>query len=110
LKKVAKEYEDLYKQLKNAKKSLEDEIGEVYKKDHFFQIHNEMIKRQLNQQYNKAVMGEEEDVDKPIIKHHLAEQTQLQQILCDFSRDLSPEGIVSRKVSAVDLFLTLASR
>jgi hypothetical protein len=35
-KKVAKEYKDLRKRLKNAKKSLEDEIGEAYRKDYFF--------------------------------------------------------------------------
>lgn len=47
-KKVRKEYEeDLRKQVKNTKMSLEDEIGGAYRKDYFFQAHNEMIKRQL---------------------------------------------------------------
>ena len=41
------------------------------------------------------VVEEEEDVE-PVIEHQLAERTQLQQILCDFSRDLSPQDIVSR--------------
>lgn len=109
-KKVAKEYEDLRKQLKNAKKSLEDEIEDAYRKDYFFQIHNEMMKRQLNRQQNKAAIEEEEEVDEPVIEHELVERTQLQQVLCDFSRDLSPQGIVSRKVSAINLFVALASR
>ena len=54
-------------------------------------------------------MEEEEDVE-PVIKHQLTERTQLQQILCDFSRDLSPQDIVSWKVSAINLFVALASR
>ena len=95
-KKVRKEYEDLRKQLKNAKKSLEDEIKDAYRKDYFFQIHNEMMKRQLNRQLNKAV-AEVEEVE-PVIEHQLAERTQLQQVLCDFSTGLSPPDIVSRKV------------
>jgi hypothetical protein len=108
-KKVGKEYEDLRKQLKNAKKSLEDEIKDAYRKDYFFQIHNEMMKRQLNRQLNKAVVEEVEEVE-PVIEHQLAERTQLQQVLCDFSTDLSPQDIVSRKVSAINLFVALASR
>jgi len=111
-KKVRKEYKDLRKQLKNTKKSLEDEIEDAYRKDYFFQIHNEMIKRQLKRQLNKAVVEEEEEEEediKPIIEHQLAERTQLQQILCDFSRDLSPQDIVSWKVCAINLFVALAS-
>ncbi|KAE8440383.1 hypothetical protein EG329_008182 [Mollisiaceae sp. DMI_Dod_QoI] len=110
-KKVAEEYEDLRKKLKNAKKSLEDEIEDAYRKDYFFQIHNEMMKRQLNRQQNKAVTGEEAEEDvEPVIEHQLIERTQLQQILCDLSRDLRPQAIVSRKVSAINLFVALASR
>jgi hypothetical protein len=110
-KKVAKEYEDLRKQLKNTKKSLEDEIGDAYRKDYFFQIHNEMMKRQLERHLDKAVAVEEEEEDvEPVIEHQLVERTQLQQILCDFSKGLSPQDIVSRKVSAINLFAALASR
>lgn len=74
---------------------MEDEIKDVYRKDYFFQIYNKMIKRQLNRQQNKTIIEEEEEEDddddfEPVIKHYLAERTQLQQILCDFSRDLSP--------------------
>ena len=108
-KKVRKEYEDLRKQLKNAKKSLEDEIKDAYRKDYFFQIHNEMMKRQLNRQLNKAVVEEVVEVE-PVIEHQLAERTQLQQVLCDFSTGLSPQDIVSRKVSAINLSVALASR
>jgi hypothetical protein len=87
---------------------LEDEIKDVYRKDYFFQIHNEMMKRQLNRQFNKAV--EEVEEVEPVIEHQLAERIQLQQVLCDFSTDLSPQDIVSRKVSGINLFVALASR
>lgn len=42
-----KEHEDLRKQLTNTKKSLRTEIEDAYRKDYFFQIYNEMMKRQL---------------------------------------------------------------
>jgi len=57
-----------------------------------------------------AVVEEEDEGVEPVIEHQLAERTQLQQILCDFSRDLSPQDIVSRKAAAIDLMVALASR
>jgi signal recognition particle GTPase len=104
---IQKEYEDLRKQLTNAKKSLKDEINDVYMKDYFFRIHNEMTKKQLNRQLNKTVV--EEDVE-PVIEHQLEERIRLQQITCNLSRDLSPQDIVSRKVLAINLIIALASR
>jgi hypothetical protein len=44
-KKIKKEHDDLRKGLTNAKKSLRDEIDKAYRKDYFFRIHNEMMKR-----------------------------------------------------------------
>jgi hypothetical protein len=82
-KKIKKEHKDLGKELTNAKKSLRDDIDKAYRKDYFFCIHNEMMKRQLE----KTV--EEEDVE-PVIQHQLEERIRLQQILCDFTRDLKP--------------------
>jgi hypothetical protein len=51
----------------------------------------------------------EEEVE-PVVEHQLEERTQLQEILCDFSKDLSPQDIVSRKVFAINLMTALASR
>jgi hypothetical protein len=70
-KKIKKEHKDLGKELTNAKKSLRDDIDKAYRKDYFFCIHNEMMKRQLD----KTV--EEEDVE-PVIQHQLEERTRLQ--------------------------------
>jgi hypothetical protein len=107
------EHEDLRKQLANAKKSLRTEIEEAYRKDYFFQIHNEMMKRQLQRHLDKTTVEEETEDAKdiePIVEHQLEERTRLQQVLCDLSKDLSPQAIVSRKVIAINLMIALASR
>ena len=69
----------------------------AYRKDYFFRIHNEMMKIQLKRPLNKTAV---EDEVEPLVEHQLKERTQLQRIICDFSKGLSPEAIVSRKVSA----------
>jgi len=43
-KNIKTEYDDLGKKRINATKSLKDEIKNVYRKDYFFRVHNEMIK------------------------------------------------------------------
>jgi hypothetical protein len=45
---IKEKHNDLYKQLKNTKKNLKDEIEKAYKSDYFFCIYNKIIKRQLN--------------------------------------------------------------
>jgi len=80
---IKEKHDNLRKQLRNAKKNLKDKIKKAYKSDYFFCIYNEMIKRQLN----KSVVEEEV---KLVVKHQLEEQTQLQEILCDFLKGLSP--------------------
>lgn len=51
-----------------------------------------------------------EDEVEPLVEHQLEERTQLQRIICDFSKGLSPEAVVARKVSAINLMIALASR
>jgi hypothetical protein len=70
-------------------------------------IYNAMMKRQLNRPLNKTAVEEEAE---PIIEHQLEERTQLQLILCDLSKDLSSQAIVTRKVYAINLQIALASR
>lgn len=48
--------------------------------------------------------------EEPVVEHQLEEQMQLQRIICDFSKGLSPEAIVARKVSAIDLIVALVFR
>ncbi|KAH9206214.1 hypothetical protein DL95DRAFT_488166 [Leptodontidium sp. 2 PMI_412] len=102
------EYDDLGKQLTNAKKSLKDEIKIEYRKDYFFRVHNEMTKMQLQRRLNKEVVVEDEV--EPLVERQLEERTQLQRTICDFSKGLSPEAVVARKVSTIDLMIALASR
>jgi hypothetical protein len=98
------EHKQVQQRLKNAKKSLTDELNAAYRKDYFFRIHNEMMKMSLDQ---TAI---EEPGDEPMVQHALEERNQLQVVLGDFSRDLTSQEIVSRKVTAVTLFVALASR
>jgi hypothetical protein len=65
-----------------------------------------MMKRQLNRPLNETVVEEAE----PVIEHQLEERTRLQLVLCDLSKDLSPQAIVARKVYAINLQIALASR
>ena len=51
---------------------LEDELEAEHRKDYFFYIHNEMMKRQLNRPLNETVVEEEAE---PVIEHQLEERT-----------------------------------
>jgi hypothetical protein len=108
-KRTQKEHEDLGKQLRNLTKSFKTEIEAANRKEYFYHIHNEMMKRQLQRHLDKAVVEELEDPEQAV-EHQLAERTRVQQLLCDLSKDLSPEEIVARKILAIDAMTALASR
>jgi hypothetical protein len=86
-------------------------MNDAYRKDYFYQVHNIMIKRQLQRNLDLDVGDDEvaEDLE-PLIAHELAERVRVQQLLCDLETDLSPEKIVSRKILAINSQTTLASR
>jgi hypothetical protein len=75
-----------------------------------------MMKKQLQRHLDKNAVGEgaddAEDVEdvEPVIEHQLEERTQLQQVLCDLSKDFSSQAIVARKASAINPIVALASR
>jgi hypothetical protein len=98
------EYQELGRQLANARKSLREEITREFKKDYIFRSHNEQMKRQLDKTSVADVYVE------PVIQHQLEERTLLQRILCDFSTDLDIKDIIGRKIRAINLFVTLASK
>ncbi|KAK0105971.1 hypothetical protein ONS95_004480 [Cadophora gregata] len=104
-KEVREAHKKLGQQLKAATKSLEDELEAEHRKDYFYYIYNEMMKRQLNRPLNKTVVEAE-----PVIEHQLEERTRLQLVLCDLSKNLSSQAIVARKVCAINLEIALASR
>ncbi|KAH8586626.1 hypothetical protein B0O99DRAFT_602324 [Bisporella sp. PMI_857] len=108
-----KKHEDFRKQLTNTKKSLRTEIENVYRKDYFFQIYNEIMKKQLQRHLDKTVVEKDAKNAKnvePVVEHQLEKRTQLQQVFCDFFKHFSFYAIVARKVSAINLIVTLASR
>ena len=86
-KQIREAHKKLGQQLKAATKSLADELEAEHRKDYFFYIHNEMMKRQLDRPLNEAVVKEEAEL---VLEHQLEERTQLQLVLCDLSKDLSP--------------------
>jgi hypothetical protein len=45
-----------------------------------------------------------------VVQYQLEERTRLQQILCDFSMDLSIKDIIGRKIRAINFIVALASR
>ncbi|KAH9204046.1 hypothetical protein DL95DRAFT_529410 [Leptodontidium sp. 2 PMI_412] len=62
-------HKKLGQQLKAATKSLEDELEAEHRKDYFFYIHNEMMKRQLNRPLNGTVV---EEGAEPVIEHQIS--------------------------------------
>ena len=74
-------YQNLQKQLTSAKKSLKKEIDNAKRKDYFFSIHNEMLKRQLERQQNPAVLENDEADIEPVYVYQLQERARLQQVL-----------------------------
>ena len=107
------EHKDLRKQLTNAKKNLRTDIDDAYRKHYFFQIHNKMMEKQLQRPSDMTAVEEDaittEDPE-PVIDYQLQERAQLQQVLCNLSKNLSPQAIVIRKVLAINLMVALASR
>ena len=105
------EHEELGKQLRNAIKSFRTEIDAANRKEYFYHIHNEMMmKRQLQRHLDKIGIEEEVEDPEPAVEHQLEEWTWVQQVLCDLSKDLSPQDTVARKILAIDAMTALASR
>lgn len=105
-----KEHQGLGKQLKNAEKSLRTELEAAHRKDYFYRIHNEMMKRQLQRHLDKTMAEQDTEELEPVVQHQLEERMRVQQVLCDLSKDLSPQDIVTRKILAINLMTALASR
>jgi hypothetical protein len=102
--KERQEHKDCRQRLTNAKKNLTDLLNDACRRDYFTRVHDVMMEMQRNQTMV------EEPGDEPMVQHQLEERNRLQKVLCDFSRDLSPQEIVSRKVLATNLLVALASR
>lgn len=102
-------HKELRNRAKNARKGFKSEMDNAYRKDYFYRVHNEMMKRQLQRHLDTA--GEEDAEDpKPAMEYQLAERMRVQQLLCDLSKGLGPRDIVARKILAINAMTALASR
>lgn len=97
------EYLKLQRKIASLEKTRLKEIKKEYRRDYFYRIHNETMKRQLEK------LSPEEYVE-PIIQHQLPERTQLQEIMCDLSKDGSTYGIVARRIHAINIMIALSCR
>jgi hypothetical protein len=100
--KIGKEYQTLVGRIGNAKQKRHNDIKKQYRQDYHYRIHNEEMERQL-----KKIVTDE--YVAPVIQHQLLERTQLQEVMCDFSEDLTTEDIVRRRIRAVNLMVALCS-
>jgi hypothetical protein len=46
---------------------------------------------------------------EPVVQHQLPERTQVQEVMCNFSKDLTTEDIVRRQIHAIDQMVALCS-
>ncbi|KIN06939.1 hypothetical protein OIDMADRAFT_139684 [Oidiodendron maius Zn] len=84
-------------------------MNDAYRKDYFYQVHNVMMKKQL--QINLYI-GDDEVAEglEPPIEHQLARRMRVQQLLCGLEKVLNPEKIVSWKILAINVQTAPASR
>jgi hypothetical protein len=100
---MVEEYDQLSRQITSAKKSNADALNAVYRKEWFFNSHNEIMARQRDRSTADAHIP-------PVVHHQLPERTRLQEALSDTRRDLPIQDIVERRVCTIDLMVALASR
>jgi hypothetical protein len=98
-----KRHQMLGQKINNATKKWEDDIKKAFRRQYFYRIHNKELQRQLNK-------IETAEYVEPVIHHQLPERTRLQEVLCHFPTDLSPEDIVRNRILAIDLMVALCSQ
>jgi hypothetical protein len=95
-----KTHQQLVGKIVNKNKKLHEEAKKQYRRDYFYRIHNKAMERHLN---NIAT----DEYIELVIEHQLQERTQLQEVICDFSEDLTTKDIVKRRIRAIDLMVAL---
>ena len=88
-------YQKLVAKVASAKKKRDEDIKKQYRRDYHNRIHDEEMERHLNS------VATDEYVE-PVVQHQLLERTQVQEVMCDFSEDLTTEDIVRRRIRAID--------
>jgi hypothetical protein len=96
-------YQKLVAKVASANKKRDEDIKKQYRRDYHDRIHDEEMERHL-----KGI-ATDEYVD-PVVQHQLPERTQVQEVMCDFSEDLTTEDTVRRRIRAIDRMVALCSR
>jgi hypothetical protein len=102
---AGEEYRQLNRQIATVTKTLEQELKREYRWDYFYRIHNEELEKIM-----KKVTVVAPTYVEPVVKHQLPERTQLQEIMCDLSKDLNPRDIAMRRIRAIDTMVALSRR
>jgi hypothetical protein len=91
------------RKVNSERKKREEDLKKAYRRQYFYCIHNETLEIVLNKiKTNEYV--------PPVIQHQLPEWSRLQEVMCDFRKDLSPLEIVRCRIYAVDFSVALCSR
>ncbi|EDN91320.1 predicted protein [Sclerotinia sclerotiorum 1980 UF-70] len=100
---IRKKYKQLRRQIDSLQKQYDRIIKIEFWRDYFDCIYNKELKRQ----FKKVPINE---YVEPVVHHQLPERTRLQEVLCDFSRDISPSDIVNRRIRIIDLIIAFSYR
>jgi hypothetical protein len=100
---MGEDYAKLVRKVNSERKKHEEDLKKAYRRQYFYRIHNETLEIVLNK-------IKTDDYIPPVIQHQLPERSRLQEVMCDFRKDLSPLEIVRRRICAVDFSVALCSR
>lgn len=98
---IRRQCEELYRQIDSLQKQRERDLKIEYRRRYFERIRREELERQSKKDETGKYV-------KPTIYHQLPERTLLQEVLCDHSKNLSMNDIVSRHVRAIDLMVAFS--
>jgi hypothetical protein len=102
---AGEEYRQLNRQIATVTKTFERQLKREYRRDYFYRIHNEELEKII-----KKVKVVTPTYVEPVVKHQLPERAQLQEIMCDLSKDLNARDIVIRRIHAIDTMVALSRR
>jgi hypothetical protein len=100
---IAKQYQQLVGKIASLKKCRDEHFKIEYRRDYFYRTHNDEMERQLMK------MSTDKYVE-PVVKHQLPERTQLQEVICDLSEDLTTPDIVGRRIRSINLTVALSRK
>lgn len=100
---IGNTYQKLAAKVASTKKKCFGDIKKQYRQDYHDCIHDKEMERHLNS------VATDEYIE-PVVQHQLPEQIQVQEVICDFSENLTTEDIVRRRIYTIDRIVALCSR